>query len=423
MAQAVVCARELGERHGALAGADARQLVAWVIPQEGAALDTTALHQALAQRLPAHMLPVSYVGMTAFPLSANGKLDRKALPSPAGQTQAGREPETEEERLLAALFAEMLSRPTVYADDDFFALGGHSLLAMRLAAEIRRRLARSLTVGQIMAARSVEQIARLLADEGAASRHSGGDETLPLRAGDGPTLFCLHPASGYAWQYAGLLRYLAGDYPIVGLQSPRPDGVIAACDSVEAMCERHLATIRRLQPQGPYYLLGYSLGGTLAHGIAARLEAAGETVAFLGLFDTYPPEGQDWRGPSEEQAQQEVAQEQAEFMAEAEEETDAHLRAEKAAMFRDIVANYRDAVQRLSTASTRRYHGEATLFVATGTLPPEMDVQATWAPYVGRLSTYLQPCEHADILSPASLEQIGPQLDRLLTPLAKLKAR
>lgn len=423
VAQAVVCARELGERHGALAGADARQLVAWVIPPEGAALDTTALHQALAERLPAHMLPVSYVEMSQFPLSANGKLDRKALPSPAGQAQAGREPETEYERLLAALFAEMLSLPTVYADDDFFALGGHSLLAMRLAAEIRRRLARSLTVGQIMAARSVEQIARLLADEGAASRHSGGDETLPLRAGDGPTLFCLHPASGYAWQYAGLLRHLAGDYPIVGLQSPRPGGVIAACDSVAAMCERHLATIRRLQPQGPYFLLGYSLGGTLAHGIAARLEAVGETVAFLGLFDTYPPEGQDWRGPSEEQAQQEVAQEQAEFMAEAEEETDAHLRAEKAAMFRDIVANYRDAVQRLSTASTRRYHGEATLFVATGTLPPEMDVQATWAPYVGRLTTYLQSCEHEDILSPASLEQIGPQLNRLLTPLAALKAR
>ncbi|MFP1920863.1 amino acid adenylation domain-containing protein [Lonsdalea quercina] len=423
VAQAVVCARELGERRGALTGADARQLVAWVIPQEGVTLELAALQQALAQALPAHMLPVSYVTMTHFPLSANGKLDRKALPSPTGQAQAGREPETEHERMLAALFAEILTLPTVYADDDFFALGGHSLLAMRLAAEIRRRLGRSLTVGQIMAARSVEQIAQRLVGEGEASRHSGADETLPLRAGSGPTLFCLHPASGFAWQYAGLLRHLTGNYPLVGLQSPRPDGVIAACDSVAAMCERHLATIRRIQPQGPYYLLGYSLGGTLAHGIAARLEAAGEQVAFLGLFDTYPPEGQDWSGPSEEQAQQEVAQEQAEFMAEAEEETDEHLRAEKAAMFRDIVANYRDAVQRLSTASTLRYHGEATLFVATGTLPEGMDVQATWAPYVDRLTTYLQPCEHADILSPASLERLGPQLNRLLMPLAERQSR
>ncbi|EHD23287.1 MULTISPECIES: amino acid adenylation domain-containing protein [Brenneria] len=418
--QAVVCARNLGQ--ASLAGADARQLVAWIIPQAGVALDTDDLHQALTQQLPAHMLPVCYVPMSEFPLSANGKLDRKALPDPQMRRESGRVPASDTERLLASLFAEILERDTVFADEDFFALGGHSLLAMRLTAEIRRRLHQPLSVGQIMAARSVEKIAALLdGQQSADSAESRGiGETMPLRAGTGPVLFCLHPASGFAWQYAGLLRYLDGKYPIVGLQSPRPQGVIARCNDVAAMCEHHLDAIRRIQPEGPYFLLGYSLGGTLAQGIAARLQQAGQSVAFLGLLDTYPPEGQDWTGPSEEEARQEVAHEQAAFMAATEEESDPQLRAEKAAMFNSIVANYKDAVRLLSDAATPHYAGVATLFIATHTLPAGMDVSAAWAPYVGALTTYPQPCEHADILSPASLTHLGPQLSRLLSDYPQL---
>ncbi|WP_199886299.1 non-ribosomal peptide synthetase [Dickeya sp. ws52] len=414
VAQAVVGARELGGKSARLHGADARQLVAWLVPQAETTLDIAALQQALSQQLPAHMVPVSYVLMTSFPLSANGKLDRKALPAPAGQQAAGRAPQTDSERTIAALFAELLACETVSAEDDFFALGGHSLLAMRLAAEIRRRLQRSLTVGQLMAARSVASIAALVDDATDGSHSDGNGETLPLRSGGGPVLFCLHPASGFAWQYAGLLRYLDGDYPIVGLQSPRPDGVIARCESVADMCDHHLATIRRVQPQGPYFLLGYSLGGTLAHGIAARLQQAGETVSFLGLLDTYPPEGQDWSAPDEADAREEVAREQAGFMADTQAEDDPQLRAERAAMFSNIVGNYQDAVRLLSSARSGRYDGEATLFVATRTLPADMDVNATWAPYVGTLTQYPQSCEHADILSPASLENLGPLLNKLL---------
>nr|WP_211186035.1 non-ribosomal peptide synthetase [Brenneria salicis] len=415
VAQAVVCARELGGV--SIAGADTRQLVAWLIPEAGVTLDTERLHQTLAQQLPAHMLPVSYVMMTALPLSANGKLDRKALPTPETRRKNGRPPSPGTECILAALFADILERDTVFADDDFFALGGHSLLAMRLAAEIRRHLHQSLTIGQIMVARSVEKMAALLDGEQTptSAESRGFGETLPLRTGKGPVLFCLHPASGFAWQYAGLLRYLGGKYPIIGLQSPRPQGVIAHCKDVAAMCEHHLATIRRIQPQGPYFLLGYSLGGTLAQGIAARLQQAGQSVEFLGLLDTYPPEGQDWSGPTEEEARHEVAREQTEFMAAAEDEPDPQLRAEKAAMFSNIVANYKDAVRLLSGAATPHYLGEATLFVATHTLPADMNVQDVWAPYVTRLTTYPQSCEHADILSPASLTHLGPQLARLLS--------
>ncbi|HEJ6974877.1 TPA: amino acid adenylation domain-containing protein, partial [Serratia marcescens] len=123
VAQAAVHAIELSEGATGLGGADMRQLVAWLIAQPGVTLDTGALHQALEARLPAHMMPVSYVMTDSFPLSASGKLDRKALPRPQLNPQSGRAPHSDSERLLAALFRELLGRETVYADDDFFALG------------------------------------------------------------------------------------------------------------------------------------------------------------------------------------------------------------------------------------------------------------------------------------------------------------
>ena len=411
VAQAVVAARTLTQQ--ATAGVDNRQLLGWLVAQPGVVLDIEQIKQQLSTRLPAHMQPVSYLLLDDLPLSANGKLDRKALPMPQRSAQPGRLPDTPHERVLAELFQQLLGCEQVYADDDFFALGGHSLLAMRLAAEMRRRVAQSVSVGQIIAARSVEKLAALLS--GDASDSSGNGELLPLRAGQGPTLFCIHPASGFAWQYSALLHYLDGNFPIVGLQSPRPAGVIAACASVEAMCDRHLAAIREQQPHGPYFLLGYSLGGTLAQGIAARLQASGETVAFLGLLDTYPAEGQDWRTPDAEEAEQEVAREQAEFMAATEDERDPLLRAEKAAMFSTIVANYKDAVARLAEARTPRYAGKATLFMAEKTLPAGMDVPATWKPFVSDLEIWPLDCEHADILSATSLKTLGPLINRLLS--------
>jgi amino acid adenylation domain-containing protein len=410
VAQAVVAARALTQQP--TPGVDNRQLLGWLVADAGVTLDIDRVKQQLGERLPAHMQPVSYLLLDDLPLSANGKLDRKALPMPQLSARSGRLPHSASERLLAELFQQLLGCDGVFADDDFFALGGHSLLAMRLAAELRRRDA-ALSIGQIIAARSVEKLAALL-DSGATNASGGNGELLPLRAGNGPTLFCIHPASGFAWQYSALLHYLDGDFPIVGLQSPRPNGVIAACLSVEAMCERHLATLRQQQPQGPYYLLGYSLGGTLAQGIAARLQAEGETVAFLGLLDTYPAEGQDWRTPDADEAEQEVAREQAEFMAATEDERDPLLRAEKAAMFSTIVANYKDAVARLAEARTPRYVGNATLFMAEKTVPAEMDVRASWAPFVDELTIFPLECEHADILSAESLKVLGPLINRLL---------
>ncbi|HDE1926252.1 TPA: enterobactin non-ribosomal peptide synthetase EntF [Klebsiella pneumoniae] len=398
----------------AATGGDARQLVGYLVSDSGLPLDTAALKARLAEQLPPHMVPVVLMQLAELPLSANGKLDRKALPLPTlGGERSGRPPEPGMETLVAAAFSQLLGCEVNDIDADFFALGGHSLLAMRLAAQLSRQLARQVTPGQVMVASTVGKLSALLAadlsDEQA--QRLGLDTLLPLRESDGPTLFCFHPASGFAWQFSVLARYLSPRWSITGIQSPRPQGPMASAASLDEVCEHHLRTLLAQQPHGPYYLSGYSLGGTLAQGIAARLRQRGEAVAFLGLLDTWPPETQNW-------AEKEANGLDPEVLAEIDREREAFLAAQQGQasgeLFSAIEGNYADAVRLLTTAHSAKFDGKATLFVAEKTRQEGMDPQVVWGPWVGELEVFSQNCAHVDIISPQAFEAIGPVVREIL---------
>ncbi|AZJ06035.1 enterobactin non-ribosomal peptide synthetase EntF [Klebsiella quasipneumoniae subsp. similipneumoniae] len=398
----------------AATGGDARQLVGYLVSDSGLPLDTAALKARLAEQLPPHMVPVVLMQLADLPLSANGKLDRKALPLPTlGGERSGRPPEPGMETLVAAAFSQLLGCEVNDIDADFFALGGHSLLAMRLAAQLSRQLARQVTPGQVMVASTVGKLSVLLAadlsDEQA--QRLGLDALLPLRESDGPTLFCFHPASGFAWQFSVLARYLSPRWSITGIQSPRPQGPMASAASLDEVCEHHLQTLLAQQPHGPYYLFGYSLGGTLAQGIAARLRQRGEAVAFLGLLDTWPPETQNW-------AEKEANGLDPAVLAEIAREREAFLAAQQGQasgeLFCAIEANYADAVRLLTTAHSAKFDGKATLFVAEKTRQEGMDPQVVWGPWVGELEVFSQNCAHVDIISPQAFEAIGPVVREIL---------
>ncbi|QFH48819.1 enterobactin non-ribosomal peptide synthetase EntF [Leclercia adecarboxylata] len=392
-------------------GGDARQLVGYVVSESGLPLDRDALLTTLKTQLPPHMVPVVLLQLSALPLSANGKLDRKALPLPELAVKTpGRAPESDAEQAIAAAFSTLLGCEINDIEADFFALGGHSLLAMRLAASLSRHFARQVTPGQVMVASTVGKLSALLtgdmSDEQA--QRLGYETLLPLRESHGPTLFCFHPASGFAWQFSVLARYLNPRWSITGTQSPRP-GPMQQCATLDEVIEHHLATLRAQQPHGPYYLFGYSLGGTLAQGIAARLRGQGEAVAFLGLLDTWPPETQNWREKEANGLDPEV-------LAEIERERQAFLAAQQGQasgeLFSAIEGNYADAVRLLTTAHSSAFDGKATLFVAERTRT--MDPHQAWAPWVGELEVYRQDCAHVDIISPQAFEQIGPVLKGIL---------
>ncbi|MER5693024.1 amino acid adenylation domain-containing protein [Streptomyces mirabilis] len=263
-------------------------LVAYVGAQGGGAPTPAAVREHVAERLPRHMVPAAVVVLDAFPLTPNGKLDRRALPRPdftaATPTRA---PRTTREKALAGHFAEVLGVARVGAEDDFFQLGGHSMLAARLLARIRADFRVDLSVRDLFEAPTVAALDRRMtsaaADEGPLA------PLLPLRRRGGrPPLFCFPPAAGISWSYQGLLRHLGPDQPVYGLQARGLTDSGRMPGSVQEMASDYLEQIRAVQPNGPYHLLGWSFGGLVAHAAATALETAGERVALLAVLDSYP---------------------------------------------------------------------------------------------------------------------------------------
>lgn len=418
--QAVVHAKILGSSESVNQLEDNRQLVGYYIKEANikSPLDQAEMLATIASLLPPHMVPVALVEISELPLSANGKLDRKLLPDPEQNPHTtGRKPSAGAESIIAQTFEKLLHVEHVCAQDNFFNLGGHSLMAMKLAADLRSALALPVSIGQIMVSPTVEGLAAVLVDETLRKdpEKAGFGHILPIRQGQGVPLICINPGSGFSWQYTGLPKYLMGNYPIIGLQSPRPNGAVAISDDMHAAVEHYYNALKRVQPEGPYHFLGYSFGGTIAMALATKLEGQSEQVSFVGLLDTYPPEGQEWKRPTEKEAKEEVEREKRQFLAAAEHDiSDETSLAEQNKMFADIVANYDDTVRLLSNAHTQRYQGKVHLFVAEKTLPEGWNVEQSWAPFVHDLVQYKLPFAHDDILSPESLTSVGPMLNELI---------
>ncbi|MFM9371356.1 amino acid adenylation domain-containing protein [Streptomyces sp. Da 82-17] len=277
-----------------------QRLVGYVTAPDG--LDPDAVRERLARTLPDYMVPGALVALDDFPLSPNGKLDRKALPAPAHTPGgAGRAPRDPREETLVGLFSEVLG-VEVGVEDGFFELGGTSLLAARLVRRVRDTLGTDLAIGALFQAPTPAALAAQL-DSGL------GNEAvlrslLPLRAtGDRTPLFVFHPAGGLSWCYSGLLSRLDPDQPVYGLQARGLLGSEALPASMEEMAADYVTQLRAVQPHGPYRLLGWSVGGVVAHTVAVRLQEAGEEVELLTMLDAYPSDQwQDQAVPAEADA-------------------------------------------------------------------------------------------------------------------------
>ena len=283
--EAVVVAKS--DRPG---GSSTDRLVAYVT---GGA-DTAALRQALREKLPEFMLPSAIVALPALPLTPGGKLDRKALPEPdSGPAPGFVAPRTAVEEVLAEIWAELLGIAHIGVHDNFFERGGHSLLAVLLMARIEKRLGTTLPLAALFSAPTLEALAALTETSGGhpAGRKGRGSlvaiKPATNRDTDQASFFCVHPIGGNVLCYLDLARHLAPDQPFYALQTPddRPPA-----KSIEEMAARYLAEVRRVQPQGPYRLGGWSMGGLVAFEMARQLAAEGQEPELLALIDTLPPE-------------------------------------------------------------------------------------------------------------------------------------
>jgi amino acid adenylation domain-containing protein len=272
-----------------------KQLAAWLVPVEGAG-DPDALRVELRAHLkaglPEYMVPGHLVWLEKMPQTPNGKLDRKALPTPDGsQTQVGYEaPRNERERELARIWAEVLKVERVGLKDNFFALGGHSLLVITLVSRLREAFSTQLSLHDFLLLDTFEDLADFLAV--GETRVKNPVVSMNISASNKAPLFCLPPGGGGTYAYYPLAGHLGVQRSVLGVVNKSyvvPGWQETSWDDMVAY---YVEQIRKVRPVGPYNLLGWSLGGALAIEVAHALEAAGESVGFLGLVDTYLPQGE-----------------------------------------------------------------------------------------------------------------------------------
>jgi amino acid adenylation domain-containing protein len=263
-------------------GGEPRLLASWVGTPERAAL----VEQA-RRKLPPYMVPTAWQRLVAFPLTTSGKIDRKALPRPEREVSAPSglvRPRDDLEARIAATWSELLGVVAVGIDQDFFALGGTSVLAIQARARLERELGVELPLRAFFEHPTVEGLARQVGRPAS----EDGPIVVKLRQGrDGvPPLFLLAGVR----LYQDLALALDGERPVFGLhvpirwapgREPRP--------GVPDIAARYLELVRGRQPHGPYHLGGLCFGGVIAYEVARQLEAQGQAVEVVALFDAYMP--------------------------------------------------------------------------------------------------------------------------------------
>jgi amino acid adenylation domain-containing protein len=246
------------------------------------------LREALRQRLPYYMMPSALIPLASLPMTLNGKVDRAALRAvrlafdEGAATGSASMPGDELEAKLLAIWRKLLKVRTVSTHDDFFDLGGHSLLATRMFAEIEKIDGRRLPLSVLIQNPTVAELAAYLRK----ARATDWPELVPIREhGSLPPLFIAHGLGSHLLLFRGLAEELGDDQPVYGIQLAAPLTAQASDLTLEAMAARIVEEICALDPVGPYYLAGHSLGGLLIFEIATQLLRKGKEIGLLALLD------------------------------------------------------------------------------------------------------------------------------------------
>jgi amino acid adenylation domain-containing protein len=259
-------------------GTAARRLVAYV----AGTVTAGELRAAVRERLPDYMVPSAFHFLEALPLTPSGKIDRRGLPDleAVGEEAGSVPPRTPLEEEIAAIWRQVMNVERVGVHDSFFDLGGHSLLAVRLLARIRRQLGRDLPLASLFAGPTIAHLAALI------EREPMPDTPLvTLRStGTQRPLFLVHPVGGSVFCYTDLTRALGPDQPVYGLQA------VETGTTLEELAAAYLEALRAVQPEGPYRLGGWSMGGVVAFEMARQLGGQVEQLAILDVPAPRPGE-------------------------------------------------------------------------------------------------------------------------------------
>ncbi|MDB5313855.1 MAG: mycocerosate synthase [Gemmataceae bacterium] len=307
-------------------GAAEQQLVAYVVGRSnGEHPSPERLRRRLGEKLPRYMVPASVVLLEELPRTSSGKVDTRSLSAPGVErvpdAASSGELRTPLEEFLAGLWRERLGIDRIGVGDHFFEMGGSSLGAVQIIGRVREKLGRDVHLAALLDAPTVAGFVRHLCEShpdavsrafGAGSlpgpapgangttRHTNGKPNAPApdrrellvelqKRGFRPPLFLVHPPGGIVVCYQALARHLGRDRPVYGIRARGVYGDETLPATLEEMAAEYVAAIRTVQPAGPYFVGGWSLGGVAAFEVARQLLATGEPVGQLVLLDTTLP--------------------------------------------------------------------------------------------------------------------------------------
>lgn len=276
-----------------------QRLIAYIVPHNPKP-NPLELRNFLKSKLPPYMIPNAFEIIDYLPLTPNGKIDRRRLSSPENLTAASGDslqdsfasrafvnPRNQTESTLAQIWASILNLERISIADNFFDLGGDSLLAVRLIDRINKQFQQDLPLSSLFRNSTIETLA---------NRLNVGKNSLPnsplvaiKSQGSNPPFFCVHPIFGVVFPYYKLAAELGTDQPFYALQPQGIDGECSPLTSIEDMAAFYITAVREVQPQGPYFLGGWSFGGLVAFEMAQQLQKSGDRVALLAVLDTLAP--------------------------------------------------------------------------------------------------------------------------------------
>ena len=269
-----------------------KNLAAYYILRSALSIDD--LRAFIRTQIPDYMVPMFFTSMDVFPLTTNGKVDRAALPQPKNNIKLNTSdfiaPSTPVEVQLVEIWERFLGISNISITDNIFDLGAYSLLILRMMAELEFTFKKALPINILFEAPTIQKLAPILGSSGPIIDRP---KAIPfLERGNKAPIFCMPGARNNLLFVHNLIKHWGDrDHPIYGIQEPLKEDSRPLPTTIQSCAAYYIEQIRSVQPEGPYHLVGYSIGGLIAYEIAQQLLAQGHTIALLGLLDPTPAYG------------------------------------------------------------------------------------------------------------------------------------
>ncbi len=269
-----------------------QRLVAYLtmnFPQE-----ITVLRAELKTVFPDYMIPAAFVQLADFPKLPNGKIDLKNLPAPDKKDLADKDkfiaPETDLEKQLASIWESVLKISPIGIHDNFFEIGGDSIQSIQVIAKAQKA-GIEFAPNQLFEHQTIGELAKFLNKKNTPEEEEQGNWSSLValnKQGSKPPLFCIHSGGAHVFFYQPLAQHLSPEQPLYALQPMGLDGKETLHSSIEEMAQYYIQEMKKVQPAGPYHLLGTCFSNAVGLEMAKQLEANGDVVALLIIVDSGP---------------------------------------------------------------------------------------------------------------------------------------